>query len=121
MAREPIADQSFLRMQQISSLTDPGIRRANNRRYVLQNNPDRPTWIPNISVPTHYERLARGRPQFDKFIIKPQESRTREDIEVEYRFEDGVKRITAVHRDKRFQPLARRTPLLIDREFLPIN
>ena len=121
MARAPIPDQNFLRQQQISSLTTPGIRRADNRKAVLQNSFDRPTWIPHTSVPTHYERLARGRPNFDRFVIKPQETSTREDIEVEDRFDDGVKRITAIHRDKRWQPLPRRTPLLIDRELLPLN
>ncbi len=122
MAREPISDQTFLRRLQIANLSTPGIRRANNRQQVLTRSLDRPEIVSNnTSNGNHYERLSRGKPQFDKYVIKAQESHTREDIEVEDRFDDGVKRITAIHRDKRFQPLQRRTPLLISRDELPLN
>jgi hypothetical protein len=121
-AREPIPQQEFLRRLQLVNLSTPGIRRANNRQQVLTKSLDRPVIVSNTtSNGNHYERLSRGKPQFDKFVIKAQESRTREDIEIENRFEDGVKRITAIHRDKRFQPLQRRTPLLIERDQLPLN
>lgn len=121
MAREPIKDQTFLRRLQIANLSTPGIRRANNREQVLSRSLDRPTILTTNNSRTHYERLSRGKPQFDKYVIKAQESRTQEDIEIENRFEDGVKRITAIHRDKRFQPLQRRSPLLIERDQLPLN
>ena len=122
MAREPIQSQEFLRKLQIANTTTPGIRRANNRHQVLSRSLDRPTILSNnTSNGNHFERLARGKPQFDKFVIKAQESSTREDLEVEDRFEDGVKRITAIRRDKRFQPLQRRTPFLIERDELSLN
>ena len=121
-AREPIHSQEFLRKLQIADISTPGIRRANNRKQVLSRSLDRPTIVGNNTANgIHYERIARGKPQFDKYVIKSQESSTREDIEVENRFEDGVKRITEIHRDKRFQPLQRRTPLLIERDQLPLN
>ena len=121
-AREPIPQQEFLRKLQIANLSTPGIRRANNRQQVLTRSLDRPTIVSNnTNSGFHYERLSRGKPTFDKYVIKAQESRTLEDIEVEDRFEDGVKRITAIHRDKRFQPLQRRTPLLISRDELSLN
>ena len=122
MAREPISDQTFLRRLQLSNLSTPGIRRAENRKQILTRSLDRPVIISNNTANgNHYERLSRGKPQFDKFVIKAQESHTREDIEVEDGFEDGVKRITAIRRDKRFQPLQRRSPLLIQRDQLPLN
>ena len=114
--------QTFISQDKITGL-DIHSRRSETRRAIPQNSYYEANWIQqnNNSKSTNYEKLARGRFNFDKRIIKPQESRSRESYEVEDTFVYGTNRIVSRHTDRNWKPLPRRTPLLIDRELLPIN
>ena len=113
--------QSFLPQDKISVLNKSS-RRSESRRAIPQNSYYEPNWSQALSRPaSKFESLARGRYNFDKWIIKPQESRSIQSYEVEDTFINGTNRIISRHSDKNWKPLTRRTPLLIDRELLPIN
>lgn len=115
-----LEQQKFLRQNQLTVLKKAS-RRSEIRKAVPQNSYYEPNWVPHTQPHSNYERLARGRYNFDKRVIKPQESRTRPSYEVEDRFINRTNKIISVHTDRNWKPLARRTPLLIDRELLPIN
>jgi hypothetical protein len=113
--------QIFIQQDKISVLNKAS-RRSDSRKAIPQNSYYEPNWRQETSRPaSNYERLARGRYNYDKWIIKPRESRSRPSHEVEDAFMHGTNRVVSRYTDRNWKPLARRTPLLIDRELLPIN
>jgi hypothetical protein len=116
------ANQQFFLPQDRITVLNKSSRRSDSRKGIPQNTYYEPNWNQkNSRSPSNYERLAKGRYNFDKWTIKPQESRSRPSYEVEDAFINGTNRVISRHGDRNWKPLARRTPLLIDRELLPIN
>lgn len=116
------ANQQYFLPQDKITVLNKSSRRSDSRRAIPQNSYYEPNWRQETSrPPSNYERLARGRPNFDKWIIKPRESRSRPSYEVEDTFIIGTNRIISRYTDRNWKPLARRTPLLVNRELLPIN
>ena len=114
-------NQPFLSQDHLTVLNKSS-RRSEIRRAIPQNSYYQENWNQSTSrPPSNYESLARGRFNFDKRIIKPQESRSIGSYEIEDSFKNGLNRVISRYDDRNWKPLARRTPLLIDREFLPIN
>ena len=115
------AKQIFLPQDKITVLNKSS-RRSESRRAIPQNSYYEPNWTEALSKPaSKYESLARGRFNFDKWLIKPQESRSIQSYEVENTFINGTNRIISRYNDHNWKPLVRRSPLLIDKELLPIN
>ena len=113
--------QMFLPQDKITVLNKAS-RRSEIRKAIPQNSYYQQNWHQETSRPaSNFEQLARGRFNFDKRIIKPQESRSRNSNEIEDAFIRGNKKTISIHGDRNWVPIVRRSPLLIDRENLPIN
>ena len=113
-----IADPITARKQHLASASVGGRRHFTDRQIAIANGIDRPQVIETSAEATHYNRIVRrSRPSSAHRIIIQQESQTREDVDVEDRFDNQALRHMKVRRSgqNRRRPLFPRAPQLVER------